>query len=105
VNVELAVALPDEFSPRGQITAPMSCGASANRLCEILRGNSLQDYTCSPDAIRLSETDRVTEALKAMRGIEGYFLVRINVIGGGAGHRYVFLSAQRKSNDSVSGFI
>jgi hypothetical protein len=105
VNMDLAAALPDEFSPRGQITAPMSCGASANRLCEILCGNSLQDYTSSPDAIRLSETDRVTTALQTMKGKDGYFLVRINVIGGGAGHSYVFLSTQRTSNDGLTGFI
>ncbi len=97
--------LKKEFSPRGQIVAFMSCGASANRLCAILCGNELNDYMTNPNAIGLSETGRLDEALTAMRNNAGYVLVRINVIGGDAGHSYVFLSKHRESGEALNGCI
>jgi len=105
VDKDLAAAMPEEFSARGQITATMSCGSSANRLCEILVGKDLSDYVKSPDAIDLSEGGRLSTAMLAMRQTDGYVLVRINVIGGGAGHSYIFLSQQRKAGEELKGYI
>ncbi len=105
VNLELAEMCPKEFSPRGQITAPMICGSSADRLCEILAGNKLGDYMTNADAVDLSETERVSKAMQAMKQTNGYVLVRINVLGGGAGHSYVFLSKKRVSGEELKGFI
>jgi len=105
VNQELAAMMPDEFSPRGQITATMSCGDSANRLCEILVGQQLSDYIKSPDAIRLNETEKLTKAMAAMKQTGGYVLVRINVLGGGAGHSYIFLTKQRRAGEELAGYI
>lgn len=105
VDQDLAAALPQEFSVRGQITAPMICGSSADRLCEILAGNNLANYMTSADAIWLSETERVSKALLAMKQTDGYLVVRINVVGGSAGHSYAFLSKKRVGGDELKGFI
>lgn len=105
VNLELAAMLPQEFSAHGQITAPMICGSSADRLCEILAGNKLSDYMNNADALDLSETERLSKAMLAMKQTAGYVMVRINVLGGGAGHSYVFLSKKRSGGEDLKGFI
>jgi hypothetical protein len=105
VNQELADMCPEEFSVRGQITVPLSCGSSANRLCQILCGSELKDYISSPDAIKLNETERLNKAMLAMKQSASYVLVRINVLGGGAGHSYIFLSKQRGAGEDLKGFI
>lgn len=105
VDMELAAACPQEFSPHGQISAPMICGSSADRLCEILVGNKLSDYMTNPDAVDLSETERLSKAMLAMKQCDGYVLVRINVLGGAAGHSYIFLSKKRATGEELKGFI
>ena len=76
----------DDFTQRGQIVATVACGSSANRLCEILAGSSLSNIITSPDAVNLSDAGKLSEAMLQMRGTDSYVLVRINVLGGGAGH-------------------
>lgn len=75
--------------------APMGCGDSAPRLCEILIGNGLTETPTS--GINIADNERMKEAFLAMQKTLGYFLVRIDVIGKGVGHAYVFLSANRAS--------
>ncbi|HUA99451.1 MAG TPA: hypothetical protein VMA34_14065 [Terracidiphilus sp.] len=105
VNQELAAMCPEEFSVRGQITATLSCGSSANRLCEILVGKELSDYVKSPDAIDAGDSDKLSKAMLAMKQADGYVLVRINVMGGGAGHSYVWVSRERHANGDLKGYI
>ncbi|HZP03576.1 MAG TPA: hypothetical protein VFB43_01660 [Terracidiphilus sp.] len=105
VNQELAAMCPEEFSAHGQITATMACGSSANRLCEILAGKELKDYSTNPDAIDPSNSDSISKCMLAMKQNEGYVLVRINVVGGGAGHSYIFLSNQHHAGEALKGYI
>jgi hypothetical protein len=95
----------DDFTQRGQIVATVACGSSANRLCEILAGNSLSNITTSPDAVNLSDAGRLSEAMLQMRGTDSYVLVRINVLGGGAGHSYIFLSNEHHAGHELKGYI
>jgi hypothetical protein len=105
VDLDLAAMLPIEFSPRSQISNIMSCGHSANRLCEILVNNALSDYTGSSDAILVSDSVKLSTAIQAMKHSDSYVLVRINVLGGAAGHSYIFLTFQRHANDALKGYI
>ncbi|HXF26447.1 MAG TPA: hypothetical protein VN610_04200 [Bryobacteraceae bacterium] len=84
--------------------APMGCGDSAPRLCEILIGDGLRETPSS--GIDLTDNARMKEAFLAMQKTVPYFLVRIDVIGKGVGHAYVFVSGQRKSAKSpLDGYI
>ena len=88
-----------------QITAHQSCGESANRMCQILTGSSMSDIMENHETVDLSEADRVAGALRSMRSLAGYILVRLNVSGGGAGHAYIFLSVNRGTNEPVQGHV
>lgn len=90
---------------KAAITGMWSCGESAPRLCQILAGSPLSDYISSQEAIKLSDEQRLQEALGAMKKISGYFVVRINEVEGGAGHSYIFLSEERKSGEALKGYI
>ena len=105
VNQELAAMCPEEFSAHGQITATMACGSSANRLCEILAGKELKDYSINPDAIDPGNSESISKGMLAMKQNEGYVLVRIGLIGGGAGHSYIFLSNQHHAGEELKGCI
>jgi len=97
-----------DFTPRGQITNTWYCGGSANRLCEILTSSPLNLYTGnekSPDVILLSEEERLGKALAAMDTINGYFVVRINVLAQAAGHSYIFLSEKHHAGEDLKGYI
>ena len=95
----------DDFTPRGQIIATVACGSSANRLCEILAGNSLSDITTNPDAINLSDEGKLSAAMLKMKESDSYIMVRINLLGGGAGHSYIFLSKERHAGEELKGYI
>ncbi|MBB4128583.1 hypothetical protein GGR77_003913 [Xanthomonas translucens] len=94
-----------EFSVENQIRNKMACGTSATRLCEILAGTPMSDIMTNASAVALVDGKAPLQALEEMRAAEGYLIVRINVIGGGAGHSYVFLSKQRRSGDALLGYI
>ncbi len=84
--------------------APMGCGDSAPRMCEILTGDGLRDTPSS--GIDIADNARMKQAFLEMQQTRGYFVVRIDVIGKGVGHAYVFLSANRTSaRDPLEGFI
>jgi hypothetical protein len=95
----------DDFTPRGQIVATVACGSSANRLCEILAGKSLGDITTNADAVNLSDAGKLSDAMLQMRATDGYVLVRINLLGGGAGHSYIFLSKEHHAGEDLKGYI
>jgi len=95
----------EEFSLENQIRNTMACGTSATRLCEILAGTSMSNIITSPEAVSLADGKARSDALEEMRKTEGYLIVRINVIGGGAGHSYVFLSQLRHNGDPLLGYI
>ncbi|MBN6102369.1 hypothetical protein JR064_09345 [Xanthomonas sp. CFBP 8703] len=94
-----------EFSLENQIRNKMACGTSATRLCEILAGTPMSDIMTNPKAVPLIDGKAPLQALEEMRAVEGHLIVRINVIGGGAGHSYVFLSKQRSGGDDLQGYI
>ncbi len=84
--------------------APMGCGDSAPRLCEILIGDGLRDTPNS--GIDISDNARMKQAFLDMQKTLGYFLVRVDVIGKGVGHAYVFLSTNRTSARSpLEGYV
>jgi len=95
----------DDFSLRGQIVATWACGSSANRLCEILAGKTLGDVTTNPDGVDLSDAAKLSQAMQQMKAAEGYVLVRINVVGGGAGHAYIFLSKEHHAGEELKGYL
>ncbi|ARE38878.1 hypothetical protein RGUI_0737 [Rhodovulum sp. P5] len=90
-----------------QISARLSCGDSANRMCEILSGSAMANIKSADNAnaVDLSDDQRVLGALRSMKSLPGYILVRINVSGGAAGHAYIFLSLDRGTNDPLTGHI
>jgi hypothetical protein len=78
------------------------CGDSASRICELLVGSELNNYSgaaAAPDAIDISSLSKLTKAIKDMKFTTGCILARINVLGGksGSGHSYVFLGLNRES--------
>ncbi len=84
--------------------APMGCGDSAPRMCEILIGDGLRDTPSS--GINIADNARMKQAFLEMQQARGYFVVRIDVIGKGVGHAYVFLSTNRTSTrDPIEGYI
>lgn len=95
----------EEFSFENQIQNKMACGTSATRLCEILAGTPLSDIMTSLDAVSLADEKALGTMLAEMRESAGYLVVRINVIGGGSGHSYVFLSNLRRKGDDLLGCI
>jgi hypothetical protein len=105
IDTDLAAVLPDEFAPKLQITNTWACGSSASRLCELLVGEPLENYTTSADAISTSDAKRVAQAMAAMKQTEGRVLVRINVLEGNAGHSYVFLGRNRSVTEPLRGMI
>ena len=105
IDLDMASWGLEEFSPENQIRNRWACGNSANRICEILVGNQLCDYVTNPEAIDLAEQERVDEALRDMQRVSGYVLVQLNILGGGAGHSYVWLSLARKPTDPLDGLI
>ena len=84
--------------------APMGCGDSAPRLCEILIGDGLRETPNS--GIDISDNARMKQAFLEMQKTLGYFAVRIDVIGKGVGHAYVFLSTNRTSvGNPLEGYV
>lgn len=78
------------------------CGDSASRLCQLLIGNELNNYSgaaAAPDAVDISNQGRLNKAIKDMKFTTGCILARINVLGGqsGSGHSYVFLGLNREN--------
>jgi hypothetical protein len=105
IDTDLAAMLPDEFAPKLQITNTWACGSSASRLCELLVGEALENYITAPDAVKLSDTKAVAQAIAAMKQAEGCVLARINVLEGNAGHSYIFLSHLRDGTGPLLGTI
>ncbi len=105
IDTDLAAMLPDEFAPKLQITNTWACGSSASRLCELLVGEALENYINASDAVKLSDSNRVSEAIAAMKQAEGCVLARINILEGNAGHSYIFLSQLRDGKGPLLGTI
>lgn len=72
----------------------MSCGESANRMCQIFTGSTMGDIVTNVNSVNLADSNQVQRALQDMRKMPGYILVRINIIGGGAGHAHLFNCCQ-----------
>jgi hypothetical protein len=81
------------------------CGDSASRLCQLLVGDELGQYRSAADATDVSDERATAAALTAMTRSAGRVLVRLNVIGGNAGHSYVFVSGYRTAGDPLVGLI
>lgn len=81
------------------------CGDSAPRLCELLIGSSLSDYKTAGDAVDVSDEPATAKALEQMTAVDGRVGVRLNVIGGHAGHSYVFLTKYRGAGRPLVGFV
>jgi hypothetical protein len=105
IDHELKAVLPEEFSIENQIQKPLSCGESANRMCELFTGESLGDIMTNPDNVDLADFNKVKKALDEMAATTGYVIVRINISGGGAGHAYIWLSVSRKEGSPMDGYI
>lgn len=105
IDHELKAVLPEEFSIEGQITKPLSCGESANRICELLTGGSMGDIMTNPATVDLASLDAVKKSLAEATATAGYVIVRINISGGGAGHAYVWLSVGRDAGTPLDGYI
>lgn len=105
IDFDMASWGVEEFSLENQILNKMSCGVSANRMCELLTNNPMKDIMTNAKAVNLADTIDVKLALTAIQKNPGYSLVRINVSGGGAGHAYIFLSFNRKPVDPIDGYI
>jgi hypothetical protein len=105
INEDLLKYLPNEFSVKKQIENRMSCGESANRMCQILTGSTMGDIVSNANSVDLADDNKVQHALQSMRKMPGHILVRINIIGGGAGHAYIFLTVARMINDPLKGYI
>lgn len=95
----------EEFSLENQISNKMICGVSANRMCELLTNNPMNDIIKNPKTVNLADTNGVKRALTAIQKTPGYNLIRINVDGGGVGHAYIFLTFNRMPADPIDGYI
>ena len=107
VNKELAAMGIPDLSEERQITNPLSCGESTNRLCWLLTGDEMKDILTSADTADISDDEAMFSELRDMMHIApGNILVRINIVGPGAGHAYLFLSEERKTLfDRIDGYI
>ncbi len=99
-------AKADELAtPEKVLTFPMICGQSASILCELLTGNPMNDSAKPPKPFKLSEREKLLDALDWMHLTEGYVLVRFDTNKNPAGHAFIFLSTQHKANKDLYGFI
>jgi len=105
INYERMTWGREEFTLENQILNKMSCGRSANRMCELLTNSPMNDITKNPKAVNLADTNKVKLALTEIQKSSGYNLIRINVIGGGVGHAYIFLTFNRMPADPIDGYI
>jgi len=85
-----------------------ACWDSADHLCDILAGKTLTEIASpkpGPEVTSLKNRQKYAGEIEAMKMTDGPVLVRINIIGAGLGHAYVFVSEERTAGTGLKGYI
>jgi hypothetical protein len=86
------------------LEAGWPCWESADRLCALLTGETLSKN--ASQGIDVTDDESLRRAYAAMMQSRGYLLARINVIGEGVGHAYIFVSQLReKATSPLEGYL
>ncbi len=83
--------------------AVWSCGASANRLCELLAANDMR--TVVGEGVDASKDDDVRDMLQKMKSTYGRLVARVQLRHYVAGHALVWVSAEVTRPHTLEGYI